>query len=124
VKSKTDTKDSAVLARYDALLKPFALQPSPPEVRRLRALLARLESIEIDRHPQLKKDRVLLESIPAVGAKTATKLLSVLRAHHFRNALQAAAYLGLIPVEHQSDSSIYKRPQLAKNGNRRIRAPL
>lgn len=35
-----------------------------------------------------------------------------------------AAFLGLVPVEHQSGSSVQKRPRLAKNGDARTRAVL
>ena len=34
------------------------------------------------------------------------------------------AFLGLIPVEHTSGSSVYKRPHLAKSGHSRLRCIL
>jgi transposase len=127
VRSKSDTRDRAVLARYGALLKPAPWEPPPLEVRHLKALLARLEALETDlrrelnrreqamltgapeavqsslensiafleeekrrlereiddhiqRHPELQRDKDLLESIPAVGPKTARKLLALTRA--------------------------------------------
>jgi transposase len=171
VRTKTDRRDSGVLARYGALVQPRPWQPPAPAVRELQALLARVEALEtdlrrernrqekaaatatpaliveslangvrfladelarlrqaiddhIDRHPDLKADRERLQSIPAVGTKTATRLLAVLRSRSFQRAEQVAAFLGLVPVEHQSGSSVAGRPHLSKAGNPRLRAAL
>jgi transposase len=171
VRSKSDSQDRAVLARYGALVKPAPWQPPPLEVRHLRALLARLEALEIElrrernrqaqaqlteapeavqsslhksvsffedekrrlereiddhiqRHPELRRDKDLLESIPAVGPKTAWRLLALLRGRAFRHASQAAAYLGLVPIQHQSGTTVYKRPRLSKAGDPSLRAAL
>ncbi len=78
----------------------------------------------IDAHPQLKRDRELLESIPAIGRKTACRMLCVLRSRPFREAASVAAFLGLVPVQHQSGSSVYKSPHLSKAGSGAVRAAL
>jgi transposase len=78
----------------------------------------------IDHHPNLKKDRDLLTSIPAVGQQVGNHMLAVLHNHPFRSAEQFAAYLGLVPVERQSGSSIKGRPRLSKTGPAHIRAKL
>lgn len=171
VRTKTDGTDSVVLARYGALVKPQPWQAPPLEVRELKALLSRLESLEadvrrelnrqekasisgapvlvqesldthiaalekeiarlqnaiddhIDRHPNLKADRERLLSIPAVGEKTAHRMLAVLHSRKFKSAEQVAAFLGLVPVEHQSGSSVQRRPRLSKNGDAKTRAVL
>lgn len=93
----------------------------------LRKEIARLQQAideHIDRHPGLKADRQRLLSIPAVGDKTANRMLAILHSRKFANAEQVAAFLGLVPVEHQSGSSIQKRPRLAKNGDAKTRAVL
>lgn len=54
---KTDKQDSLVLARYGALMKPERWQPEAPEIRELKALLARLEALEAD----LQRERNRLE---------------------------------------------------------------
>lgn len=93
----------------------------------LKAEIARLVRViddHIDRHPGLKADHERLKSIPAVGPKTANRMLAVLKSRAFKSAEQAAAFLGLIPVEHQSGSSVLKRPRLSKNGDSRTRAVL
>lgn len=78
----------------------------------------------IDRHPGLKDDMALLQSIPAVGPQVGGHLLSVMHSHNFGSAEQLAAYLGLVPVERQSGSSVLGRARLSKAGPARIRAVL
>jgi transposase len=90
------------------------------EITRLQAAI----DDHIDRHPNLKADRERLLSIPAVGEKTANRMLAVLHSRRFKSAEQVAAFLGLVPVEHQSGSSIQKRPRLSKNGDAKTRAVL
>ena len=88
-----------------------------------RALEQRIND-HIEGHPQLKHDRELLESIPAIGRKTACRMLCVLHSRAFRGAPSVAAYLGLIPLQHQSGSSVYKPPRLSKAGDGAMRAAL
>jgi transposase len=78
----------------------------------------------INKYPRLKADRDLLTSIPAVGPQVGNHLLSVMHNHHFKSAEQLAAYLGLVPVERQSGTSILGRSRLSKAGPARIRAVL
>lgn len=78
----------------------------------------------IDKHPELKADRALLTSIPGVGSRVSHHLLAVMHNHRFQSAEQLAAYLGLVPVERQSGSSLQGRPRLSKAGPARIRAVL
>jgi transposase len=75
-------------------------------------------------HPNLKDDLALLQSIPAVGPQVGSNLLSVMHSHDFGSAEQLAAYLGLVPVERQSGSSVLGRARLSKAGPARIRAVL
>lgn len=96
-------------------------------IRFLEAELKRLQQAidePIDRHPDLKRDMALLTSIPAVGERVGGNLLAVMCAHHFKSAEQVAAYLGLVPVERQSGSSVLGRARLSKAGPARIRAVL
>jgi transposase len=78
----------------------------------------------INKHPNLKADRELLVSIPAVGPQVGNHLLAVMHNHHFQSAEQLAAYLGLVPIERQSGTSILGRPRLSKAGPSRVRAVL
>lgn len=171
VRTKNDTKDSFVLARYGALLKPVAWTPPSPAARQLQAYIAREDAIKkdiqreenrkeksvigrapddvlasidetigflsaqlkairkkidahIDRHPDLKDDMKLLTSIPGVGTETGHHMLSVMHTHQFRSAEQMAAYLGLVPIERQSGTSLHARPKLSKAGPKKMRAAL
>lgn len=171
VRTKTDARDSQVLARYGALVNPPRWQPPTAEIRELNALIARLDAVEadlrreqnrqekaevvpipttvaeslqqhigflqaeatrlqtalhdhIDQHLSLRQDRDLLRSIPAVGEKTAQRLLAVLQSRDFQSADQVTAFLGLVPIECQSGSRVHRRPRLSKAGNPRVRAAL
>ena len=78
----------------------------------------------INKHPSLEKNMNLLQSIPGVGPQVGGNILSVLSSHHFKSSEQLAAYLGLVPVERQSGSSVLGRAKLSKAGPARIRAVL
>jgi transposase len=171
VRTKNDKKDSIILARYGSKESPIFWQPSPLEIRTLKALLTRLDAVEkdlqreknrqekaivtdtpkavlesisqtinylenereslnklinehIDKHKNLKENKVLLESIPGIGKVMSQRMLMVIGTHQFNCASQCAAYLGLVPVEKESGSSVKGRSHLAKNGNPTIRAKL
>ena len=93
-------------------------------------LVAQLKKIQsqiddhIDQDPTLKNDRELLESIPAIGAQSSTQLLAVMHGHTFNSAEQLAAYLGVVPIERQSGSSLNGRAKLSKSGPSHLRAIL
>jgi len=78
----------------------------------------------INRHPELRDDAALLVTIPGIGIKTSQHLLSVIHLHHFHTAERLAAYLGVVPIQRQSGSSVLGRPKLSKTGPSHIRAVL
>lgn len=170
VHSKTDKKDSMILARYGALANPRLWQPEAVEIRQLKALLSRLAALEkdlqrelnrlekaeishasevvigsielmvkqlklecariekqidehIDQNPQLKQDRKLLQSIPAVGKVLSREMLSVLHSRDFKQASQVAAFIGVVPKLWES-GKLKGRTTLCKNGSGRLRAKL
>lgn len=170
-RSKTDRKDSVMLARFLGSREHRRWAPEPAEIRYLKAMLARLQALDtdiqresnrlekaefqkasakveasirtmlkalqaerqrleediddhIDNHPHLKGDRKLLETIPGIGRVLSGQVLAVLRSRHFRSAGQSAAFAGLVPIMHQSGSSVDKRPRLSKTGSARLRAKL
>jgi transposase len=86
--------------------------------------LDRLIEEHINKHEKLKENKVLLESIPGVGKVIATRMLMVIGSRQFESASQCSAYLGLVPVQHESGSSIKGRSRLSKAGNPGIRAKL
>ena len=77
-----------------------------------------------DSHVQLKEDLTLLTSIPAVGSQVSHHLLAVIHNHEFDCAEKLAAYLGLVPVQRRSGSSIIGRSCISKAGSSHIRAIL
>jgi transposase len=170
-RTKTDKRDSKILAHYGATQSPRLWQPEPEVVRQLKALMARLDAVDrdiqreknrlekaeiarvsneivrsihtvlkhltdekkrledlinnhIDQHPDLKQDRQLLESIPGVGPIISRMMMVVIRSRSFDSAGQCAAYLGLIPVLHESGTSVRERPRLSKAGDSKVRAKL
>lgn len=116
-------REKALVAKAPALVR----ESLDNHIASLSKEIARLQQAiddHIDRHPRLKADRDRLLSIPAVGDKTANRMLTVLRSRKFSRAEQVAAFLGLVPVECRSGSSIHKRPRLARNGDAKTRAVL
>lgn len=70
----------------------------------------------IDGHPQLKKDRALLRSIQGVGDVVSRELLSLIHSRRFQSAKQCAAFVGLVPMHHESGES--KKPAKRQRGGR------
>lgn len=74
--------------------------------------------------PDLKWDYALLTSIKSVGLQMGMHMLVVLRSHHFESADQAAAFLGVVPVEKRSGTSVRERSRMSKIGPPQLRAKL
>jgi transposase len=134
----------ALIARCDALDKdiqrelnrrekaqtlntPHVIDSIDTVLKTLRAERDRLDR-DIDNHinqyPRLKQDQALLTTIPGIGKFLSTRLVSLFHAKNFTQAPQAAAYVGLSVIDHQSGTSVRKRPRLAKIGPARLRAAL
>ena len=90
------------------------------EKSRLEALIDQ----HIDQHPGMKLDRQLLESIPGVGPVISRYMMAVIRSRSFDSASQCAAFVGLVPVQHESGTSVCGRPRLSKAGDAQLRAKL
>lgn len=105
------------------------------EVRQsLRKLVAHLEAEikrteqrindHVERHPELQQQCQLLESIPGIGKRTATRLLAEIEAiSHYKSARQVAAYAGLTPRNNRS-GTLRGQTRLSKTGNARVRKAL
>lgn len=79
----------------------------------------------INRHPTLRRQRELLDSIPGIGGATAAVLLAeITDIKQYRSARQVAAYAGLVPREWRSGGSVRGRVRLSKVGNARLRRAL
>lgn len=78
-----------------------------------------------DDHPDLKRRRNLLTSIPGIGETTAGAILpEIPHLDRFQSAKAVAAFAGLSPRERRSGTSVHGRPRLCKTGNARIRKAL
>ena len=101
-----------------------------PSIERMIALLKE-EIIElerqikehIDRHPNLKRQSVLLQTIPGIGSRTAHLLLSEIEFERYSSARSIAAQAGVTPRKRQSGTSL-KQTNLSKLGNARLRKAL
>jgi transposase len=79
----------------------------------------------IDQHPDLKRDKELLTSIPGIGDLTAGKLLAEFRAiRDFNDVRQLVAFAGLNPRQHQSGKHARSHTPISKQGRATIRAAL
>lgn len=65
--------------------------------------------------PALRRDNTLLTSIKSVGPQLGMHMLVVLRSHDFASAEQAAAFLGVVPFEKRSGTSVRSRPGCRKS---------
>lgn len=77
-----------------------------------------------DGDTSLKKQRELLNSVPGLGVKTIPVLLSFFSGKRFSNPRQAAAYAGLDPRQHESGSSVRRKPRISKMGHAFLRKTL
>ncbi len=77
----------------------------------------------INRHPCLKQQSLLLQTIPGIGERTANLLLSEIEFDRYDSARAIAAQAGVTPRKKQSGTSL-KQTGLSKLGNARIRRAL
>lgn len=77
----------------------------------------------IDGHPQLNKDRALLDSIKGVGDVMSRELLSLIHSRQFQSAKQCAAFVGLTPMHNESGDA-RKPARIRKAGRSNVRGRL
>lgn len=90
----------------------------------LEAELKRLQKLvdeHIDNDPDLRGKKELLETIPGVGPRVSDHMTALLAGRTFERAEQLAAYLGLVPVQWESGSSVRGRPRMSKAGPAHLR---
>jgi len=76
----------------------------------------------IDHHPDLKRQRELLDSIPGIGPLTASLLIAEIGdLQRFDHAGQVAAFAGLNPRQRRSGSSVRGQTPLSKTGSATLR---
>lgn len=95
-------------------------------IRALEAEIAQLQQDiddHINRFPELKRNRQLLESIKGIGSVMSRELVCLFASKTFSSAKQVAAYVGLIPRLRES-GTLKGRATLSKTGSARLRARL
>jgi transposase len=93
----------------------------------LEAELKRLEKLiktHINDDPDMRNKKELLETIPGVGPRVSTHMTALFAGRTFERAEQLAAYLGLVPVQWESGSSVRGRPHMSKAGPAHLRKVL
>jgi transposase len=76
----------------------------------------------IDHHPDLKRQRDLLESIPGIGHLTASLLVAEIGdLRRFDHAGQVVAFAGLNPRHRRSGSSVHGQTPISKTGSATLR---
>ncbi|EFC9752331.1 IS110 family transposase [Escherichia coli] len=122
------TREKNRLEKYLATDTPSVIAESVEAmIGQLNAEIKRLDRLirsHLNQHPELKKDFDLLTSIKSVGYQLGLNMLVILRSHDFATAEQAAAFLGVVPVEKYSDTLVRGCPKLSKIGPPEIRAKL
>jgi transposase len=97
-------------------------------IRFLDEEIARLQrqiNDHVSKHPDLKEQVDLVDSIPGIGPDTAAQLVAEIKTiDGFDNASELAAYAGLTPMHRRSGSSVRHRPKLSKIGNAHLRKAL
>jgi transposase len=90
--------------------------------QQIRQIKKRIKQ-HIDQHPDLKRDRDLLITIPGIGDTTATKLLSE-NIQAFSDGRALAAFAGLNPSLCLSGTSVHHRGRLSRVGRSGLRKSL
>lgn len=103
IRTKNDSVDSVVLARYGYLVKPAAWQPPPLHIRELKALLNRRQALAED----LQRERNRLEK--AQATETPNRILESL--HHTIAFLEQE----LAALQREVDDHIDQHPDLKED---------
>jgi transposase len=115
--------DQAVLSKApDTVLT--SIRASLQHLQEQQRQLLQAISHHIDDDPDLRDKHALLLTIPGVGDRVADRFTALLGDARFTSAEQLAAYLGLIPVEWESGTSVRAPARLSKAGPAHIRALL
>lgn len=123
---------TALLNTRQALTKKVVQTPLANKIydQNIERLKKQIKDIEnelkklIDKHPDFRNTIQKLKSIPGVAMLMACNFLTV--TNGFENEIatnyrKAAAFISICPYEHQSGTSVYKRPRSVKYGPARLR---
>lgn len=112
---QTKPESKEVRAMYRRVIRALT-----KEMERLQARMRELIASE----PKLRADAKRIASVPGLGERTAQVLLAEFGDLREYNRDELVALAGLYPRQHESGSSVRKRPRLAKGGKANVRAVL
>jgi len=79
----------------------------------------------IGRHPELRRDATLLQSIPGIGPATVAKVLAYAGdVRRFASAKALAAFIGVTPKQRLSGTSVVGRTMMSRTGHAKLRKAL
>lgn len=78
----------------------------------------------ISNNPELKRQDDLLQSVPGIGAVSASLILSFMAGKKFAKAKEVTAFLGLNPRHRQSGTSVRGKTRMSKMGDAKLRCAL
>lgn len=90
------------------------------EMQRLQAKIKAL----LEGSPSLREDAARIETVPGLGTRVTQTLLAEFGDLSQYNRDELIALTGLYPRQHESGSSVYKKPRMAKAGKANVRAVL
>jgi transposase len=87
--------------------------------------VSKLIDEHVNNHPDLKRNRALLETIPGIGRATAERLLAEIPVPFDKFTAQSlAAFFGVSPKQHRSGSSVFHPTKISKAGRKSVRSAL
>lgn len=118
------TQESNRLATAEVVVRPSieaVIVLLKEEIKKTRRLIRE----SVDKDPDLRGKRDLLESIPGIGEVTSAIILAEFGgAERFGEARRMASFCGLAPKHRQSGTSVRGKSRMSKTGSSRIRRAL
>lgn len=128
VKMLTEEQNRLHAIKSSANPSSIVLKSHRAVIKHLEKQIKRLEKVisdKLDNDPGLKEKKELLKTVPGIGDISAAVLLTETNEFStFTDPKQIAAYAGISPCQHESGSSINKKPRTSKIGNSKLRSTL
>ncbi len=123
VKRKTHLKNQLKCGLSSQFIKDDIEDELRNLAEREKVLLAYATKL-IDSDPQMREDRLLLQSIPGIGLTTAILLICLIDFRKFKSSRQLTCFLGLTRRMNESGTSVRGPNGISKKGSKYIRSSL